>query len=184
MPSPSTPDPSDPTALDLERTRDLRGRAFHPWFRRVLVVAMAAIVLFAAGGGIGQPQHRSGAATPAARLDVHGPRTLRGGLLWPARVVVHARERLVEPQVVLGSGYVRGMQLNTLEPAPSDEAAHGASLALTYPTIEAGGRLTVYLQLQVNPDTVGRQDLSVVLRPGGDDPQPPVRVPASAVVLP
>ena len=135
-------------------------------------------------GRLGQSEHTSSAQTATARVTLDRPSTLRGGLMWPARVTIRARTQIVEPQVVLGAGYVRGMQLNTIEPAPADEATRGRSLALTYATLEPGDELTVYLQLQVNPDTLGRQDLSVVLEPGGDDPPASVRLPASATVLP
>lgn len=145
---------------------------------------MAVVIVVALTGRLGQSEHTSSVRTATADLTVDTPSALRGGLMWPARVTIRARKRIVEPQVVLGAGYVRGMQLNTIEPAPADETTRGRSLALTYATLEAGDELTVYLQLQVNPDTLGRQDLSVVLQPGGDDPPAPVRLPVSATVLP
>lgn len=172
------------TALDLERVRDLRGRTHHPWVRRGIVTVMAVVVLVALTGSLGQPEHLTTVRTAVARVDLRSPSTLRGGLLWPARITIRTRQRLVEPQLILGAGYVRGMQLNTIEPAPADESGRGRSIALTYATLQPGQQLTVYLQLQVNPDTIGRQDLSVVLQGGGDRPPPPVRLEASATVLP
>jgi len=157
---------------------------YHPWVRRVLVAAMVAVIVLALTGRLGQVERISSVQTATARVTLDAPSALRGGLMWPARVTIRARTRIVEPQVVLGAGYVRGMQLNTIEPAPAEETTRGRSLALTYATLQPGDELTVYLQLQVNPDTLGRQDLSVVLEPGGDDPPPAVRLPASATVLP
>jgi len=152
--------------------------------RRAIVAMMAAVMVLALTGRLGQSERTSSAQTATAHVTLDAPSALRGGLMWPARVTIRARTRIVEPQVVLGAGYVRGMQVNTIEPAPTDETTRGRSLALTYATLQAGDELTVYLQLQVNPDTLGRQDLSVVLKPGGDDPPAPVRLPASATVLP
>lgn len=172
------------TETDLGRIRDLHGRAAHPWIRRALLATMAAVVAFALLGGAGQAERVSTARAPTASIALRAPSVLRGGLLWRARVTVRARTRIVEPQLVLGAGYVAKMQLNAVEPAAADEASRGDSVALTYATLEAGEQLTVYLQLQVDPETIGRQDLSVVLQPGGDDPPPPVRLAASAVVLP
>jgi hypothetical protein len=172
------------TAPELTRSRDLRGRAHQPWVRRVVLLLIAALLIVALSGRLGQSDRVSTAETATARIDLRTPSTLRGGLLWPARVTVRARTRIVDPELTLGAGYVRGMQLNAIEPAAQDEASRGDSVTLTYPTLDAGDQLTVYLQLQVNPDTLGRQDLSVALRGGGDDPPPPVHLPASATVLP
>jgi hypothetical protein len=181
-PAPRTDHPT--TALDLERHRDLRGRTGHPWIRRAILMVMAALVLVALTGRLGQSDHVTTVRTATARIDLRSPSALRGGLLWPARITVRARTRIVDPQLILGAGYVEGMQLNTIEPAAADETSRGDSLALTYATLDAGDQLTVYLQLQVNPDTLGRQDLSVVLRGGGEHPPPPVRLRASTTVLP
>lgn len=183
-PRPSTaagPSTIDGELLDLGRTRDLQGRAAHPWFRRLALTAMVVLVGVALAGGFGQPTRVTQAAEPGARLDLRAPSVLRGGLLWHARITVRAWTQVREPQLILGPGYVSGMQLNTVEPAPSEETSRGDSIALSYATLQPGDQLTVYLQLQVNPSTVGRQDLSVVLEGRGARP---VRLPASVTVLP
>jgi hypothetical protein len=55
------------------------------------------------------------------------------------------------------------MQFNTLEPSPTSEASRGPRVVLSYPELKAGDELVVYVQLQVNPTTVGDQDMSVEL---------------------
>lgn len=184
MPNPQAPSPTSTTAFDLQRIRDLRGRTHHPWVRRAILAALTVLIVVALSGRLGQTEHVTTATSAAARVDLRAPSTLRGGLMWRARITVRARTRLIEPQLVLGAGYVSGMQLNTLEPAPADEGNEDDSLALTYATLDAGDELVVYLQLQVNPETRGRQDLSVVLRGGGSNPPSPARLRASTVVLP
>lgn len=178
IPSPSTV----PTAL--ERTRDLRGRMHHPWVRRVVLVLMTAVVAFALAGGVGQEDDVSTAANGTARVDVRAPSTLRGGLLWRGRITVRARTRIERPQLVLGPGWVEGMQVNTVAPAASQEGTRGDALTLTYGTLEAGQQLSVYLQLQVDPETRGREDLSVRLEGGGPRPPASVSVPLHVTVLP
>lgn len=170
--------------LDLERHRDLRGRSAHPSVRRIVLALLALVVVIALLDGFGQGERVATAQNTTARVDLRTPSVLRGGLMWRARVTVRARTRIVDPQLVLGAGYASGMQLNTIEPAATDEASRGDSLALSYATLEPGDELTVYLQLQVDPSTAGRQDLSVVLQPGGDDRPAPVRLGASVTVLP
>jgi hypothetical protein len=60
------------------------------------------------------------------------------------------------------------MQVNTIEPAASSEApADHQRVALTYGRMEPGDTMTVWLQLQVDPDNPGRRPLGVELRDGG-----------------
>jgi hypothetical protein len=149
--------------VDLERMRDLRGRRAHPWIRRALLMLLGAPVLLASTGAIGQRTASLTAATPNARLRVEAPGVLRGGLMWRARITVRATAAISHPRLILGRGYVEGMQLNTIEPSPASEANRGAQLVLSYDALDAGDELVVYLQLQVNPTTVGRQDTSVAI---------------------
>jgi hypothetical protein len=60
------------------------------------------------------------------------------------------------------------MQVNTIEPAATDEApADGRRVALTYGRMEPGDVMTVWIQLQVDPVDPGRRPLDVELRDGG-----------------
>ncbi|MBJ7471159.1 MAG: hypothetical protein JHD16_07645 [Solirubrobacteraceae bacterium] len=179
--------PSADFDLDLERDVDLIGRAPHVWYRRAGLGVMAVFVGAALAGLFGQsPQSRT-ASGEAAELRIRMPERIRGGLMWAARIEVEARQRIVAPQLVLGSGFVKGMQLNTIAPAPTSETTRApgpaglAPLAWTYPTLEAGDTLTVYLQLQVDATTVGREDVSISVEGDGIDP---VRSPATMTVLP
>jgi hypothetical protein len=167
--------------LDLERLRDLRGRYRHPWIRRALLTAMLAGVAIAATGAIGQPTKTVVAGARGARLEVEVPSVLRGGLMWRARIAVTTDRDIEHPRLILGPGFVHGMQLNTVEPSPESEASRGPRVVLSYPGLEAGGELVVYLQLQVNPTTVGRQDTSVEL---DDETELLARVAHTTRVLP
>lgn len=167
---------------DPGRTRDLRGRRHHPWVRRLLLLAMTALLIVALTGRFGQTERVLGSPPhPHAEIELRVPTALRGGLMWRASITVTARRRIVDPELILASGYVAGMQLNTIAPAASEEGSRGQSLVLTYPTLETGEKLTVHLQLQVNPTTSGRQDLSVSLDGKGIRPVP-IRLPAHLTV--
>ena len=167
--------------VDLERMRDLRGRSAHPWIRRSLLASMVVAVAFAATGAIGQPTKTVVADGGGARLEVKLPGVLRGGLMWRARIAVTTDLDIEHPRLILGPGFVEGMQLNTLEPAPDSEASRGPRVVLSYPELKAGDELVVYLQLQVNPTTVGRQDTSVAL---DDETEQVARVAHTTTVLP
>jgi len=167
--------------FDLERMRDLRGRSQRPWFRRVLVALLGIPVALALTGALGQSTTTVRAVAPAASLRVEVPDVLRGGLMWRVRIVVRATRTIEHPRIVLGPGYVRGMQLNTLEPSPESEASRGPKVVLSYGELAAGDELVVYLQLQVDPTTVGDEDTSVEL---DDEARPIVRVAHTTRVLP
>ena len=168
--------------LDLGRMRDLRGRYAHPWVRRVLITLLAAPVVLALSGALGQQTSTLRAAGGGgAQLQVDVPETLRGGLLWRGRIIVRAQLDIKLPRIILGDGWVESMQLNTLEPAPESEAARGSRVVLSYPEIKAGEELHVYLQLQVNPTTFGEQDMSVEL---DDETEPLARIAHTTRVLP
>ncbi len=163
------------TNFDLGRARDLRGRGFHVWNRRVILALMAAFVAASLAGAFGQAPSVRTAASDSMALRVQMPEQVRGGLMFPVQIEVRATENVSSPQVVIGPGFVEGMHLNTLEPAPVSETTRPpkngepGALALTYPSLEAGDTLTVYLQLQANPTTVGNQDVSVSVEGPGVD---------------
>ena len=167
--------------LDLGRIRDLHGRRSHPWIRRACLAVLGAPLLLALTGAIGQPTKTLVAGGAGTRLQVEVPEVLRGGLMWPARIVVRSASNVKHPRIILGPGFVEGMQLNTIEPSPQSEAGRGPYLVLSYPELKAGDELVVYLQLQVNPTTVGDQDTSVQL---DDETDPLGRVPHTTTVLP
>jgi hypothetical protein len=167
--------------LDLERMRDLRGRHAHPLIRRAVLALLAVGVLVAATGAIGQPTKTFAVDGSGARLQVEAPGVLRGGQMWRARIAIRADLALEHPRLVLGPGFVHGMQLNTIEPAPESEAGRGPRIVLSYPELKAGDELVVYLQLQVNPTTVGNQDMSVEL---DDETQQLARIAHTTKVLP
>jgi hypothetical protein len=167
--------------LDLERMRDLRGRYRHPWIRRALLTAILAGVIVAATGAIGQPTKTVVADGTGARLEVKLPSVLRGGLMWRTRISVRTDLDIKLPRLILGPGFAEGMQLNTLEPSPESEASRGPRIVLSYPELKAGDELVVYLQLQVNPTTVGKQDMSVAL---DDETEVVARAAHTTTVLP
>jgi hypothetical protein len=137
-----------------------------PWLRRALLAVFALLVVAVLAGAIGQAPVRSTTVAPAARLVLSAPNRLRGGLLFQARIDVHAHTRIANPQLTLGPGWFEGMQVNTIEPQPSQESGSGDRVTLSYDTIDAGETLTVWLQFQVDPINVGRRNADVRLLDG------------------
>ncbi len=158
--------------LDLRRNRDLEGRAQGPWARRLILTLLGVLVVLGALGVFGQRTVTRSAASPQAQLELNAPKTLRGGLMWRARITVRALDTIRFPRLILGRGYANGMQINTIEPSPTSEASRGPRLVLSYDELAAGDELVVYLQFQTDPTTTGRQDATVAL----DDQTQPLAV--------
>jgi hypothetical protein len=167
--------------LDLARSRDLRGRIAHPWIRRAVLGLLAVPVVLGLTGALGQETITRSAASAHAGLALDAPSTLRGGLLWRARITVRALDTIRFPRLILAPGYVDGMQINTIEPAPASEAGRGPRLVLSYDELRPGDELVVYLQFQTDPTTTGRQDATVAL---DDATKPLARIEHTITVLP
>jgi hypothetical protein len=167
--------------LEPRRHRDLEGRTRDPWFRRIALGVLALLPLAGLLNLLGQRPEAVAGAGPSAVLRVSAPTVVRGGLLFEAHFDVDARTDLREPVLRLASGWLDGLTLNTLEPAPADEAWRDGALELGYPPLAAGRRLTVVIQYQVNPTSAGRRSQDVAVLDGAT---PVAAVDRSLLVLP
>jgi hypothetical protein len=157
---------SVPDGLQPGRDRDLDGRLWHIWMRRALFVFPIGIVVLALLNGFGQRPDTLHASSPAASLDLRVPSRVRGGLIYQARFTIDAREPLDDARIVLESGWLEGMTLNEIEPAPREETSADGRLVLALGAIPAGRSFQLYMQFQVNPTSVGRRDADADLLDG------------------
>lgn len=127
----------------------------------MLALAIAALV-----GVFGQRPTTDSVSGSEATLRVEGPSALRGGLLFQGRFEVAAAQTIRRPTLLLDEGWFDGITLNTVQPEPTETRSENAGIAFEFPPLEAGRTLTVYLEFQVNPTTVGRRSQDVALRDG------------------
>ena len=161
--------------------RDSRGIAVGLWTRRAVVAVLSVVVLLALLNRYGQKPADSAAQAPQAAMTLTAPSTVRGGLLFQSRLDIRAAQPIDHPRIVLADGWVEGMQVNSIEPAPVGEASRDGRVVLTYDAMKPGDRLRVWLQFQVNPTNVGRRSYRVEL----DDAERPVtRIDRTVTVLP
>ena len=152
-----------PEGLTRNHHRDLEGRERQPWARRALLGALGLFLLLGLANVFGQRPSASAVESSAAGLSLRAPAQVRGGLYFEARFRIDAHRALRNATLVLDEGWLRGMTLNTVEPAPTAEASRDGDLALELGTIAAGTRHVLYLQFQANPTTVGRRSNGVAL---------------------
>src|SRR5438067_1867246 len=154
------------SAVHPEVYRDLKGRNTHPWHRRILLVLIAVIPILALIGAFGQKTDRTTVGTPQATLTLSGPSRLRGGLLYQWKLEVVAHQDLAQPKLALDEGFLNGLTVNTIEPQASQELNRNGHVVLEYDTLGPGQQLTVWIQYQVNPTTVGSRTIRVELDDG------------------
>jgi hypothetical protein len=170
-----------PDGITLERNRDLTGRSWTPWVRRLLLACVAVLPLLALLGVFGQKPSTSSAASPAASLSVTAPTRLRGGLIFQVKVKVVARREIKQLQIAFDTGWWESMSVNSIEPNPSSETSHNGQVVLSYGNLPAGQNLIAWVYFQVNPTNVGkrREDIAIL-----DGSELLVRIHRSATIFP
>ena len=156
------------SSIRVGRYRDLKGRNAHPWHRRVLLALLAVIPVLALFGVFGQTTDTTKAQAAQATLTLSGPSRLRGGLLYQWKLQVLAHQDIPTPKLALDEGFLNGLTVNTIEPQASQELNRDGHVVLEYDTLNSGQQLTVWIQYQVNPTTVGRRTIRVELDDGNN----------------
>lgn len=160
------PHPGRATGLTRARHRDLRGRRREVWLRRAGLGLLLIVPIAGLAGAFGQQTSSSRARGAGATLQVDAPNALRGSLLWQGEVQVAPSARIAHPRIVLDRGWIDGMTINSITPNPDAEQEDRNGLTLAYGPIGAGDTMTVRVEAQVNPTTIGVRPLDVVLRDG------------------
>ena len=154
-----------PDQLTLKHNRDREGKRELPW-RRAGVVLIVAFLAAGLLNTFGQRPQSSLAGVDEATMKVYAPMRVRSGLFYEARFTIHALRELKDANLVLSSGWLEGITLNTVEPSPIGESSRDGSPAFDLGHIPAGDKYILFLQFQVNPTNVGRRAQDVELYDG------------------
>jgi len=161
---------SAPDGLTLKRHRDMEGRHWWVYVRRVLLSLLGAVLVLGLLNVFGQRPKSSTASAPAASLKVYAPVHARSGVVYAARFHITAHRDLKDAFLVLDPGWAEGYTVNGLAPQPLTEADRNGRIAYGFGHIPAGQSLIFFLSLQVNPTNVGRHSQNVEL----DDGETPI----------
>jgi hypothetical protein len=151
------------------------------WVRRAILTVLGLLVLVALLNGYGQRPADSLARVPAATMRLSAPERIRGGLFFQSRLDITAAQAIDHPRIVLSEGWLEGMQVNSIEPAPVGEAARDGRVVLSYDAMKPGDLLRVWFQFEVNPTNVGRRSYAIEL---DDAEQRVARIDPTITVLP
>jgi hypothetical protein len=155
-----------PDTIILSRDRDLGPRQNDIWIRRVLFGLICLVPVLALFNLFGQRPETVTATAAAAQLSVSAPSRVRGGLLYQARFTITAKQKLDQAELVLARGWIHDLTINTMEPSPTSESSQDGQLGLDLGPIDAGQTYVLFIDYQVNPTNVGRQDQTVTLYDG------------------
>lgn len=154
-----------PQSLTVKRNRD-RSERTGPWVRRALLTLLGLFLLAGLLNVFGQRPTTSSASVAGAKLSVYSPTRVRGGLYYEARFHIQAYSDIKDATLVLDTGWLEGMTINTIEPGPLSEGSRNGKLVLGLGHVRAGQRFLLYMELQVNPTNVGRRSQRVQLYDG------------------
>jgi hypothetical protein len=149
--------------------------------RRVLITLFALLALAALADVFGQVGSTSTAQGPGVTMAVVAPATVRGGLYYQATIDVTATADVQHPRLVLDSGWMEGVQVNSIEPSANSESSRNGLVVLSYGELKPGDRLKIWLQFQVDPTSPGKRSHGVEL---DDGTQRLVRIDRDLRVLP
>jgi hypothetical protein len=155
-----------PDMLTLRRHRDLVGRERRPVIRWAILSVLGLFCLSGLLNAFGQRPSTHTVSAGAASLEVYSPARVRGGLIFESRFTVRAERDIANATLVLDSGWLEGMTLNTVEPAPVGEASRDGRISFDLGHIPAGAKHVLFLHFSVNPTNIGRRSTTVVLRDG------------------
>jgi hypothetical protein len=157
-----------PDYIDLGRHRDFEGRKLERWLPVALFGLICVVPVLAILNVFGQRPRVVKVANPngVATMQLSAPSDLRGGLLFQARLDIHAQKEIKDAVLVLDSGWLESMTLNTSEPSPANETSSDRSLAFDLGNIPAGKTWRQYLEFQANPVNLGSQSQGVTLYDG------------------
>lgn len=158
-----------PKSLDRTLDLELHGRAHHTLYRRLGLAVLGLIVVAALLNVFGQESTLTVGEGHQATLSVDAPPRLRGGLLFQARFEIEAKQRLAHPKLVLSSGWLDSMTLNTVAPTPLAENSGSDGLSMALEELPAGHRLIVWTDWQVNPTNIGRRSEDTTLFDGSTE---------------
>jgi hypothetical protein len=177
------PPPRDlPAEIDLGRHRDFEGRLAGQWIRRGFLVLLLVLIVAALANAFGQAAATDSAHGTAGSLSVKAPSRVRGGLVYQGEFVIHAKEALAAPTLVLERGWIDQTTVNTIEPEPAGTTTDGAgALKVRFPAMAAGRTLVVYAEFQANPINFGTHEAGVSLYDGS---KPIVHIPRTQVDFP
>jgi len=155
------------------------GHRHATWWRLGILAVILGIALLGFLGGAPAPTLR--AERPAASLSVTSPDVLRNGMFFETRMSALARRPIKDAVIAVPATLWRDITINTMIPAAAEEEMVDGEFRFHFGPLDAGERLAVKVDGQVNPPRYGRSGGRIRLLDGEAEM---VAVPVSLRVIP
>ena len=155
-----------PDGLTLKHHRDFDGLQKRPVTRWLIVGVLVAFLALGLLNVFGQRPENLVVTGDGIELEVYSPTKVRSGLYFMSRFTIVPQREIEEATLVLDPGWLEGMTLNTVEPAPVGEANRDGRVVFELGRIPAEETYVFFLHFQVNPTNVGRRSQDVDLLDG------------------
>jgi hypothetical protein len=159
-------DEEPPFGIDRARHEDLTGRGGHVWWRRVVLVLIAAIPVLGLTDLFGQRNQTSGSSNANGTLEISSPNSVRNGLIFTTAVIITPSHHLKDGQLYLDQGWFGNMTLNGVSPQPSNESAKGEWQVWDFGPMDADTPFTIWISWQTNPTNIGVRTQDIALYDG------------------
>ena len=137
-----------------------------PWYPLVILGVILAVALTGVlGGGDNRVSRARG---EAGTLTVEAPDRLRNGVFFEMRFTGEAHRALARPTLAIEASYWRELSINTMVPAPAGESYEDGFFLFQYDPLEAGKRISLKVDGQVNPAMFGGTRGAIEWRDGDD----------------
>lgn len=130
-------------------------------------------------GGLKNPEHR--AEGSRAALTVNAPRVLRNGEFFEMRFRIEAAAPLEDATLTIDETYLHDITVNTMIPQAEKEESKDGTFSFAYGSLEAGERIDIKLDGQINPALFLGTEGTVAVRDGKTEL---ARLPMQLTVLP
>jgi hypothetical protein len=121
------------------------------------LLVLGTLVVWGASGFAGSRNQDHAVDTAALALRVSMPIRARNGEIYETRVTVAARERIGKLVIGVSPALWRDTTVNSLVPAPAEEAHHDGLFRFTYGEVEAGKTFEAKFDLQINSSRIGSE---------------------------
>jgi hypothetical protein len=151
--------------------------------RHALPVGLVVLSLVMAAGllGLAGREETTSASDGGVRLEWHAPTVIRNGEFLEMRITLDATEEITRPVLGVDASIWEDLTVNTFIPAAVDESSEDGEFRFEFATLEAGSRLLVKVDAQINPDILGGNAGVVTVYDGGEAL---VSLPVTIEVLP
>lgn len=157
---------SYPDGIGEENLRPLRG-----WRRRrvtAVPLLVFSVVMLAALLGFAGREATLRATDDGVTVTWHAPQTIRNGEFFEMRLTVDTAVPLDELVIGVDASVWEDFTVNTVIPAPADEASEDGEFRFSFGRLEASTPFLMKVDAQINPDILGENSGGVRIYDGDE----------------